>query len=67
MTMTVTACVTGGGGIGGQKVSKAPSPPRHIETTKGRGEGELGSMGRMAEIRWEGRKVCVCVLAVKIC
>lgn len=41
MTMTVTACVTGGGGggIGGQRISKAPPSPQHIETTKGRGEG----------------------------
>lgn len=62
MTMTVTARVTVGGGIGGQKVSKAPPPPQHTETTKGKGKRELGSRGRMAEIRWDlGRCVHVCL------
>lgn len=42
MTMTVTACVTVGGGTGGQEVSKAPPPPQHIETTKGNREGDWG-------------------------
>ncbi len=59
MTMTMTARVTGGEGIGGQRVSKAPPSPQHIETTKGRGEGEVRSIGKIVEMRGAGRCVCL--------